>query len=249
VDLKERDGATGRRHPWELARAEFFVQVLGGCGLLETGRDWLDIGSGDGWLAGRLGERLADRVSITCWDVNYTPADLASTQPGLTFVAERPLECFDRILMLDVIEHVADDVAFVSGVADELLAPEGWLLVSVPSYQSLFSSHDRLLCHFRRYSPGACRNLLERSGLSVVIEGGLFHSLLLMRAAQVLIERARRNPPPPKGAGAWQAGAATTWLTTRALLADGGLSLVVSRRGHVLPGLSYWALCRHTRDL
>ncbi len=56
--------------------------------------------------------------------------------------------------MLDVIEHVEDDVGFVRDVVDGSLAPGGWVLVSVPAYQSLFSSHDRALKHFRRYAPG-----------------------------------------------------------------------------------------------
>jgi hypothetical protein len=246
VDLEERGGAATRRHPWELARAELFLRVLGRYGLLESGRDWLDVGSGDAWFAAQVRERTAEDAQITCWDVNYTQAELEEAPPGLTLVTTKPEGRFDRVLMLDVIEHVEDDEGFVAGVT-ELLDPGGRLLVSVPCYQRLFSSHDRMLHHFRRYSPDACRALLERCGLMVVAEGGLFWALLPLRAAQVGVERIRRRPRRAAGIGNWHGGATTTRLLTRAMVADGELSLAVTSRGRRLPGLSYWALCRPAR--
>lgn len=54
VDLVERKGSSSTRHPWEVARAEFFLRLLGRRGLLETNGDWLDAGAGDAWFAGQL---------------------------------------------------------------------------------------------------------------------------------------------------------------------------------------------------
>jgi SAM-dependent methyltransferase len=58
---------------------------------------------------------------------------------------------FDLITSLDVIEHIEDDVA----VLRELLRvarPGGALLLTVPAYPALWSSHDVVNHHQRRYT-------------------------------------------------------------------------------------------------
>jgi SAM-dependent methyltransferase len=247
VDLVERKGGTAR-HPWELARAEFFFRLLDTHDLLAGDFKWLDVGAGDGWVAGQLRRLVPPRATITCWDINYTKEDLETlaadrTGDGVAFVAARPTERFDRLLMLDVVEHTDDDLGFLKPIVDDLLADDGVVLVSVPAYASLFSSHDRALRHRRRYSPGACRRVLEQAGLAVVSSGGLFSSLLPVRAGQVLIERARANANT-SGVGSWKHGRLVTGPITRLLVLDGRFSLVLSRHGISVPGVSYWALCR-----
>jgi hypothetical protein len=250
MDLVERQGSS-TRHPWEVARAEFFLRLLRREGLLQQNGHWLDAGAGDAWFAGQLRRQLPAEATITCWDINYRPEDIealsASTAQGMSVVAERPKERFDRVLMLDVIEHVEDDADFVAGAVSDLLADGGMMLLSVPAYQRLFSSHDRVLRHFRRYSPAACRRVLQRAGLEVVVHGGLFLSLLPVRVAQVLRERVRPPSSLPSGIGDWRGGGAVTTALTRALVTDGRLSLLLGERGLVVPGLSYWALCRAAR--
>jgi Methyltransferase domain len=244
VDLVERNGDGARRHPWEAARAQFFLSLLRAHRLLERGADWLDVGAGDAWFAAQLRRLVPPASTLTCWDINYSADDLAAGNgSGLALVRERPATRFDCVLMLDVVEHVEDDADFVGSLVQDLLVERGVVLVAVPAYQALFSSHDRTLRHYRRYSPTQCRRLLERSGLTVRADGGLFHSLLLPRLAQTLYERVRPATRPSKGIGDWRRGERTTNVLTRALVAEGELSLSLSRRGVVLPGLSYWALC------
>jgi SAM-dependent methyltransferase len=247
VDLVERKSACARRHPWELARAEFFLSLLRRRALVENATDWLDVGAGDAWFARQLRRVLPSGANLTCWDVNYSAEDLARLKDleseGISFLVDRPSGRFDRILMLDVLEHVEADTDFVRSTVADLLAEEGVILVSVPAYQALFSSHDRALRHHRRYSPAAGRRLLQRSGLVVLADGGLFHTLLPVRLGQVLIERARGARSLSSGIGDWQAGTTVTSALTRALSTDARLSLSLSERGLSLPGLSYWALC------
>ena len=206
------------------------------------------MGSGDAWFATQLRRLLPSDAEITCWDINYAPEDIAafaeSGSEGMSLVAERPNGRFDRILMLDVIEHVENDAEFLESAVGDLLRDGGVVLVSVPAYQALFSSHDRMLHHCRRYSPRGCRRLLENSGLRVVAEGGLFHSLLPVRVAQMALERARPVKSLSTGIGDWQGGKIATRVLTRGLIVEGKLSLSLGLRGRSLPGLSYWALCR-----
>ncbi len=248
MDLAERKGSFSTRHPWEVARAEFFLRLLQRHGLLEGDDEWLDAGAGDAWFGRQLRRVLPPAACITCWDINYTPEDLEAVagpeSEDISFVADRPTKRFDRILMLDVIEHVEDDVGFVAATVGDLLVEDGLMLVSVPAHQSLYSSHDRALHHHRRYAPVECRRLLEHAGLAVLSSGGLFASLLPVRIGQVLVERVRPVRSLSSGVGEWHAGRASTGALTRALIADGRLSLLLSERGFSLPGLSYWALCR-----
>ena len=248
MDLIERPDNVIRRHPWELARARFFIRLIQRLGVATTTDGWLDVGAGDAWFAQQLRAVLVPASRLACWDVHYPlerPPEEAGAMHGIEFSAERPLGAFGGILMLDVIEHVQDDVAFVRDVVDGSLAPGGWVLVSVPAYQSLFCAHDRVLKHFRRYSPGAIRTVLESAGLAVVARGGLFHGLLPVRGAQVLRERYHPPKETPTGIGAWQGGVRLTTALTAALDADARISLAMgTRRLPPLPGLSTWAFCR-----
>ncbi|HLI72820.1 MAG TPA: methyltransferase domain-containing protein [Acidimicrobiales bacterium] len=245
MDLVERQAAVVGRHPWELARARFFVRLLDRLGLLRTTGSWLDVGSGDAWFASQLRAVLDPGARVVCWDTNYSDAELAGGAVGLELTAERPSGRFDGILMLDVIEHTEDDVGFVRDVVEGSLSEGGWVLASVPSYQALFSEHDRALRHHRRYSPRALRGVLEAAGLTVEACGGLFHGLLAVRAVQVLRERRRGPSGDPAGIGHWEGAPSRTRMLTRMLEAEGRVSLAAGvHRLPVVPGLSTWAYCR-----
>lgn len=61
-------------------------------------------------------------------------------------------QSFDVILLLDVIEHIADkQQAFLT--LKKCLAPDGWLLVTFPPYRSAFGGHQQTLHSFLKYIP------------------------------------------------------------------------------------------------
>jgi SAM-dependent methyltransferase len=250
VDLRERPTSTSpvsRRHPWEIARAGFLLDVLARSGVLGAPGDVpqvLDVGSGDAYVATELLARAA--VAVTCWDRHFSDDDLRllAATPGLTPVREAPAGRFDAALLLDVIEHVDDDVGFVRDVVARL-RPGGVVLVSVPAWPALFSAHDVALCHHRRYTPDACRATLLRAGLDVVTSGGFFHALLAPRGAAVVREKLLgRRAPRDAGLGRWPHGRLVTAAVVRVLRAEQRLSEAWARRGVDVPGLSFFALCR-----
>lgn len=67
---------------------------------------------------------------------------------------------FDVIVLLDVLEHVEDDLKSLETIRD-LLTPGGILICTVPAYPWLWSQHDVSLHHFRRYT---CKSLCRRFG-------------------------------------------------------------------------------------
>lgn len=251
MDLSERGAADAPRHPWEIARAAFFVGVLAREGCLER-TTWLDVGAGDAWFSRQLLGAGSPQHRVVAWDSFFTPDELAAPTPDprLRLVADQPDERFEGILLMDVVEHVADDRGFLRGVVEQNLAPGGVVLVTVPAYQRLFSAHDVALRHYRRYHPSECRALLVATGLRIERQGGLFHSLLVARAASVAIERARTKLQPSRrqargghGIGAWSGGERLGRAIVRGLGYEVRLSRALSRRGHTVPGLTYWALC------
>jgi 2-polyprenyl-3-methyl-5-hydroxy-6-metoxy-1,4-benzoquinol methylase len=247
VDLVERRAGGIHRHPWELARARFFAELLRRLEAWPSTRAVLDVGAGDAWLAGELA-RAAPGVEFVCWDAGYEAADLdtsTAASPRLRLTAQAPTGRFDALLLLDVIEHVEDDRGFLREVTERNLSDDGWALVSVPAYQSLFSDHDVALRHFRRYAPDQCRRVLEGAGLRVVAEGGLFLSLLVARWLQVRTHRLRRGRAEATGVGAWQREDRVSRALTAILGTEARVDAWVGARGTpVVPGLSYWAFCR-----
>ncbi len=69
-------------------------------------------------------------------------------------------EFFDYVISFDVFEHIEDDVKSVSEV-HRVLKKSGMLIFTVPAFKVLFSSHDKHLGHYRRYSKGMLRRLLH----------------------------------------------------------------------------------------
>ena len=243
MDLSEITPGNMRRHPWELARADFFSDILQSLPAT-LGDVWLDVGSGDAWLAEQLAVPKSE-TRVTCWDINY--AQDTPRGDHLFLTRTRPRESFDLILMLDVLEHVEEDQQFVQDVVRDDLAPDGWILVSVPAHMSLFSQHDVALSHYRRYAPKDCRKLLQRAGLVVEWEGGLFHALAAVRYLQVLAERRARSRRRDHGIGGWDGSPLLTAAIRRGLHTEMRVSRALGRRRLVVPGLTYWALCRAQR--
>lgn len=247
MDLIERSAhGNDSRHPWETARAEFFSMVDEKWVVAGEQVSWLDIGAGDAWLALRLLRDLPEGSTMTCWDENFEEADLCELReqnPDASFVVQRPGDLFDVISLLDVLEHVENDEAFLASVVENCLRPGGLALVSVPAYSSLFTRHDTALQHFRRYDPSQIRALIEHSGLIILHDGGLFTSLLPVRLVEVAVERLARQTSSSTGVGAWGGGPTLTGLVRRALVADSRFSLWLSERNLRFPGLSYWAVC------
>src|SRR5262249_4738730 len=150
MDLREA-GVTGAvRHPWEVARFRFFSEVLRRSVPSAPARIF-DIGAGDAWFAGQLRAQLPAETEITCWDTEYRGT--TTTEDGIRRTATKPEGRADVLLLLDVLEHVEDDRAFLTSLVRDLTSKGSSVLISVPAWSALFSAHDSFLKHYRRYSP------------------------------------------------------------------------------------------------
>jgi SAM-dependent methyltransferase len=72
----------------------------------------------------------------------------------------------DAVLALDLIEHMDDDAAGLAEAA-RLVRPGGFLLVTVPAFQSLWGNQDVVSHHKRRYSAGSLAAAFARAGIQL----------------------------------------------------------------------------------
>jgi SAM-dependent methyltransferase len=91
-------------------------------------------------------------------------------------------ESFDLVCAFDVVEHVDDDAGSVRALA-RLVKPGGAILTTVPAYPWMWSHHDVLHHHKRRYLLPAYRALFEAAGLKV--ESATYFNTLLFPLAAV----------------------------------------------------------------
>jgi SAM-dependent methyltransferase len=186
-----------RRHWWWQSRHHVVLETLhklrtqdgpGNKPLL------LDIGCGGGWAF--------DDFSRTAEVYGLEPQrDLAESLPrwrsrierrafGPNFVSARR---YDIVLMLDVLEHIADDAGAVANLHN-LLNPGGRLLLTVPALPMLWSAHDEVNHHVRRYTWKALRRVLTQQGFEVEEMRYLFGWSLGLMLARRWLSRRQRGP-------------------------------------------------------
>jgi hypothetical protein len=251
MDLRELPAGTFRRHPWEVARADFFAAIVRRHSSKPV--DVLDVGAGDGYLASKLITVLPRGSRVACFDSKYTDAHIEAfsrTAPGgVVFTRELAQSPVDWLLLLDVIEHVLDDLAFLGELVSTRLVPGGSALLSVPAWPALFSRHDEVLGHYRRYRPAEFATVVRQSGLVEVDGGSLFSSLLVPRTLSKVLEPLKKGANAQASAGApqavtdasnWQGGWFATAALTAALEADTRACRAAERLGARLPGLTLW---------
>ena len=98
--------------------------------------------------------------------------------PELTGVPER---AYDMVAVLDVIEHVEEDVASLRSIARRL-KPGGKILITVPAFPWMWSAHDEVNHHKRRYTRASLRKAVTEAGLRIEMLSW-FNSLLFPLAA------------------------------------------------------------------
>jgi SAM-dependent methyltransferase len=152
---------------------------------------------------------------------------MSAPLPDLAGVKDR---YYDLIGAFDVIEHIDDDAAAVASIAAKL-KKGGKFVITVPAHQWMWSAHDVVNHHKRRYSKRQLRRLIESSPLSLE-KIGYFNSLLFPLALVDRLASKLRGkedadlklPPVPLNAALERAFAAERHLVGRLPLPP-GLSL------------------------
>jgi len=166
------------RHWWYRGRRKVLARVLGELGLPHPARI-LDAGCG----SGRNMVELASLGTVTGVELSATSVTLARERAvGEVIegsVLEMPFETdsFDLAVSLDVIEHLDQHLEALRELR-RVVAPGGALLVTVPAYGWLWSGHDEINHHFRRYTRRSLQRVAQQAGWQQV-RTTYFNSLLL----------------------------------------------------------------------
>jgi SAM-dependent methyltransferase len=191
MDLKEEDilGDDIGQHWYYQSKAAALCRMVDG---LRPQR-LLDVGAGSGFFSRHL---LANGAqSALCVDVGYQRS-WDETVGGKPVLYRRDCDATDcdLVLMMDVLEHVDDDVGLVRHYASRV--PSGaHFLVTVPAFRFLWSGHDVFLEHKRRYTLAEIERSMRDAGLAVVRGAYYFGAIFPLAAA---VRLATRGDPTPR---------------------------------------------------
>ena len=184
----DRMAAHDSTHWWYRARRDILADYLARYGDLPRDARILEIGCGTGHNLAML----ARFGTVEAIEIDADARAIASQRLGRP-VGDAPLpalpgverHAYDLVAVLDVVEHIEDDVAALSAMAT-LLKPGGKILIAVPAHQWMWSAHDRVNHHHRRYSKRTLKAAIAAAGLTPA-RLTYFNSLLFPLAAAARI--------------------------------------------------------------
>jgi SAM-dependent methyltransferase len=184
----DRMAELDERHWWYRARRGILTDLIRRRIALPEGARILEIGCGTGHNLEMLqGFGRADGIEI-----DPAAREIAERRLGRS-IGSAPLPqlsgvedgAYDMVALLDVLEHVEEDRAALESIARKL-KPGGRILVTVPAHPWMWSAHDEVNHHKRRYTRKTLNKVIADAGLKVELLSW-FNSLLFPLAAAARI--------------------------------------------------------------
>lgn len=175
-------------HWWYLGRRRILTRVLARFRPADNA-SVLEIGCGGGGNLKMLAKSAKHLAAIEM----EPDAVAAAHSRGIGEVAQGKLgddvpalaARYDMVAMFDVLEHIPDDAVALEKVR-ALLEPSGRVFITVPAYMLLWSEHDRIAHHHRRYTRAGLVRVLQANGFRVVY-ASYFNTFLFPVAALTLL--------------------------------------------------------------
>ena len=193
-----------RQHWWFVAREKIISNYLKKLIATEIVKKQdlkiLNVGCGPG----RSSQYLSSFGEVTSIEYDKECCEFASERTGLQIIngsiTALPFhdEMFDLVCAFDVIEHVEDDELAVSEMK-RVAKKEGVIFITVPTFMSLWSHHDVINHHFRRYKLGQIEKLFaaKKNGnaiFSSYFNFFLFPAIYLVRKISNLLQFSKKRP-------------------------------------------------------
>lgn len=172
------------QHWWYRARREILSDLIAREIKLPVDARILEIGCGTGHnipMLERFGRVDAIEIdaaarAIASRRLGHAVSD--APLPDLPGVADRQ---YDLIAILDVLEHVEGDREALRSITRKL-KPGGRILITVPAFPWMWSAHDVVNHHHRRYTKKTLKTVIGEAGLKLDFMS-YFNSLLFPLAA------------------------------------------------------------------
>lgn len=252
MDLSEfsrlEDKANYQRHPWETSRKNVLNTFLKQAKINFPIDRVVDIGSGDAYVIHTLVEKKRAKEYYAI-DTAYTPEVVTQLKENNNnsqviyfqnlkeYQSTIPSDKPTLFLCMDVLEHLEDEKIILADLNKESNA--NYYFFAVPAFQSVFSSHDVLLGHFRRYTLQQLQSVLAQNQFKIIDKGYYFTSLLIFRNLDKWLKKDKKE-----SIDNWNAGKLKTSLINTMLTVDFRISLVLKKIGITIPGLSCYCLCK-----
>jgi ubiquinone/menaquinone biosynthesis C-methylase UbiE len=147
---------------WFVGKRELVVSLFKQMNTVKNPK-MLDIGCGTGIIS----EELSEFGDLTAIDASDSALKYCSGRGFKTVKMDAEKmkfnkNSFDVVFMLDVLEHFSDDASVLNQIS-KILKKNGIVIITVPAFKSLWSNHDVVLAHRRRYEKGELRKILKKN--------------------------------------------------------------------------------------
>jgi len=142
---------------------------------------FFDIGGGNGFVAKRLQDDGIKTILVEPGKMGAINAYKRGIKNVLCSTLEDAgfeLGSVDSVGLFDVVEHIEDDYLFLKNI-NKYLKDDGYIYITVPAFNFLWSNEDVDAGHFKRYSTTELNELLEKSGFSIIQSTYIFSILPL----------------------------------------------------------------------
>lgn len=227
-----------REHWWWRAREEYLERLLARLFGAEDVGPTFDFGCGDGLFFPVLQRFSGERprgfeAERSLLDPSGPWFDRIATGTFEDDVSEHGR--YGLIVALDVLEHL-EDPAPAMRILRARLRRGGWFIATVPAFERLWTAHDDINHHYRRYRLQDLERLIRDSGLQIVESRYFFVWLAIVKWVVAGKERVIRPKPRPPDVPSPPVNAMALALTRfeQALIGDrrapfGSSALIVAR--------------------
>ena len=251
MDISEfsrlKDKSNYSRHPWETSRKNVLHTFLKQSTITFPIERIVDIGSGDAFVIHTLVEKDLAKEYYAI-DIEYTDEVIAQLKENNNnsnviylqnieeYFSKFPSDVSTLFLCMDVLEHLENEKIILDNLNHN---PNNYYFFAVPAFQSVFSSHDVLLGHYRRYTLNQLETLLVNNQFTIIDKGYYFSSLLLFRNIDKILKKDKEA-----SIDNWEGSKIKTKIINTILTVDFKFSLILKKLGITIPGLSTYCLCK-----
>lgn len=168
-------------HWWHAGRRNYLFNFLKNIFLNKKNITILDYGSG-------LGSNISMLESFGEVEL-FEPSLKARNYLNLNFknsIIKKIKKKYDLIFLGDVLEHVKKDSHLLNKLSKHIkTSKHGYLLITVPAFQFLFSEKDKFLMHYRRYNKATLKKIIPKN--FSIIKISYFNVLLFLPLSMIIL--------------------------------------------------------------
>ena len=251
MDINEVTDKRINRHPWELSRTESVLsEIFPYIKKCNQESDFINIGAGDMFFDKHI-LKLFKGHKLHAVDIGYGSEKVKlirrkSSRINIYETLEDVTTSdMDYALMMDSLEYMQDDVAFVKSLLKKV-KKGGYLFFTLPAFNYLNSEHDIIVGNLRRYDKKSFIKIIDQiDGLKMIKMHYFYTSLWLVRVIQKVFHM--EIDPQHKVTTGWKHrnNSFITIVVKTILNIDYNINMKLANIGLDFPGLSLLVICKY----